>query len=57
VPPDRPADARLSVIGSSLVAGDLRTPETFSSPRRAGAFVSRIYLSGAVGAACQVRKA
>jgi hypothetical protein len=57
VPPDRPTDARLSVQGSSFVTGDLRTPATFSSPRLAGAFVSRIYLSGAVGPRCQVRKA
>ena len=57
VPPGRAADATLTVSGSSFVAGDLRTPETFSSPRRAGADVSRIYLSGAVGPACQARKA
>ena len=57
VPPDRPADAELAVTGSSFVAGDTRTPATFSTPRRAGADVSRIYLSGAVGPACQVRKA
>lgn len=57
VPPNRPADAELAVSGSSFVAGDTRTPATFSTPRRAGADVSRIYLSGAVGPACQVRKA
>lgn len=57
VPSSRSADVELSVSGSSVVTGDLRTPETFSSPRRAGAFVSRVYLSGAVGAACQVRNA
>jgi hypothetical protein len=57
VPPDRSADADLTVTGSSIVTGDLRTPATSSSPRRAGAFVSRVYLSGAVGPECQLRKA
>jgi hypothetical protein len=57
VPPDRSAEADLTVMGSSFVTGDLRTPATFSSSRRAGAFVSRVYLSGAVGPACQLRKA
>jgi len=52
VPPQRPADVRLSVGGASQVYGDATSERTAPYPRLAGVLVTRIYLSGSIGAAC-----
>ena len=52
VGPSGPAVVRLTVEGSSPAPGDTRTDRTVLQPRLAGAQVSRIYESGAVGPAC-----
>jgi hypothetical protein len=52
VPPDGSADIPLRVAGASPIYGDLRTDKTVGQPRAGGVQISRIYLSGQIGADC-----
>ena len=52
VPPDHFGSVRLATRPSSLIYGDPRDEHTATRPRLAGIFISRIYLSGRIGAGC-----
>jgi hypothetical protein len=52
VPPDASAELPVRVNGSSEIYGDPTTDLTVSQPRRGGIQLSRIYLSGQIGADC-----
>jgi hypothetical protein len=52
VPPDRPGSVRLATRPSSLIYGNPRDESTATHQRLAGIVISRIYLSGQIGARC-----
>jgi hypothetical protein len=52
VPENGSAEVPVQVEGSTAIYGDPRTDVTFARPRRGGVQISRIYLSGAIGADC-----
>ena len=52
VPPDHFGSVRLATRRSSLIYGSPRNEDTATHPRLAGIFISRIYLSGQIGARC-----
>jgi hypothetical protein len=52
VPPNGSGDIPVRAEGASPIYGDPRTDLTFVQPRRGGVQISRIYLSGEVGADC-----
>jgi hypothetical protein len=52
VPPDHPGSVRLATRRSSSIYGDPRNEYAATQPRLAGIFLSRIYLSGQIGAGC-----
>jgi hypothetical protein len=53
VPPRHAEDVRLIPSRSTVIYGDPRSERSATDPRRAGIFVSRIYLSGHIGANCR----
>jgi hypothetical protein len=55
VPADRPGTVHLSTRASSEIYGNARDEITAGQRRRAGIFISRIYLSGDVDAGCRTR--
>ncbi|HWJ33321.1 MAG TPA: glycosyltransferase family 39 protein [Gaiellaceae bacterium] len=52
VPPRAAGTVDVRVDGASRIANDPNTQETFAEPRNGGVQISRIYLSGQIGAAC-----
>jgi hypothetical protein len=52
VPRDRPADVVLRVDGQSSIPSSPSSVVTANEPRTGGVLISRIYLSGQIGAAC-----
>ena len=52
VPPNGFAEAPVKVDGATAIYGDPRTDVTFAHPRQGGVQISRIYLSGSIGADC-----
>lgn len=52
VPPNHAGNVRLATPHSSSIYGNPRNERTAAHPRLAGIFISRIYLSGKIGASC-----
>ena len=52
VPPNGSAEVPVTVDGSTQIYGDPRTDATFAHSRQGGVQISRIYLSGSIGADC-----
>jgi hypothetical protein len=52
VPPDGPGVLKVKVDGASSIYGDPQTDLTVALPREGGVQISRIYLSGEIGANC-----
>jgi hypothetical protein len=52
VAPNAAGDLPVTVEGASTIYGDPRTDATFAKTREAGVQISRIYLSGQIGADC-----
>jgi hypothetical protein len=52
VPPNGSAELPVRVEGASGIYGDPTTDFTASEPREGGVQLSRIYLSGQIGADC-----
>lgn len=52
VPPNGSAEVPVTVQGSTQIYGDPRTDVTFGRSRLGGVQISRIYLSGSIGADC-----
>ena len=52
VPPDRAGSVAVSADGESAIPADLRSDATTTEPRTGGLQISRVYLSGQIGASC-----
>src|SRR5205085_763697 len=53
VPPDRPADVALRADGLSSIPSSPSSVVTANRPRTGGLLISRVYLSGQIGARCR----